>query len=277
MKSIISPLLALSFIHSTISPNPVSAFQIDTTDTNIDEILNPPNNLGDYSVIGEFDQTTTGLGNINEVLVFTTGSTGTGTTNNTLSIETLLNTLSTPSPDHELITSASSLVFYIGVNETGQNQELFFQDITMTFEVPEFPNGTGTTQTITFALASDDDTVTQGTGKNPDIDNDPTLDIDIEATGGNNTSEIKIQLDFGFDLYETYGYTNSTNTGVANNYNYTISATAINEDGGNDRFFLSSGLTELALQQEVPFKFAPGMGFLIALGFVGIDLLRRRI
>ena len=242
---------------------PANGFQLDTTDTNLDTIDNPPDDLGDFASIGEIDGNT-GLGNILDVLIFS----GTGT--DTATLEALLNKISAPSGDHSTITSADLLGFGLGINENGNNPAILFQDVSMSFEYPTTAGDSGSpTETITFNLAVDDDT--------QDPDTDTALDIDIITAGGNNDSEIQLITEFPFDLFTQYDYTDSSSPGISSSYNFTISATAQNADGGNERFFISSGITSFALEQNVPFEFSPTLGLLIVGGAASFMYRHRKI
>ena len=102
--------------------------------------------------------------------------------------------------------------------------------------------------------------------------------VTVIASGGNNSSEARVQMDLapylvnGNDFLSTYDYLNTDNTlnpaNTAGNYYYEVSSVA-GDVGGNDRFFLSSGLTSVAedvsFVEEVPFEFSPTLGLIISI------------
>jgi hypothetical protein len=102
--------------------------------------------------------------------------------------------------------------------------------------------------------------------------------VEVIATGGNDSSEGRFQVDFDYDLFQKFNYLNADNTRnsahTAGSYNYYLSSLA-NDTGGNDRFFLSSGLTANA--EVVPFEFSPSLGIIFSLGLFGLPILKKKI
>lgn len=287
---------------------PLVAFQLDTTDTvdgksNGTPIYNTfyqngvsseqigldgiptyfsggTHDVGDYSLIGELSQNT-GLGNILEVLVYNNSSGANGAASGTGTIESLADTLSAASSDNAQITETTSLVLGLGVNQTGNNPNFSIETLNVRLQIPnsgcaEATIGSVTAPTCTFSVG------TPG-----------SIAVTVLASGGNNSSEARVQMDLdpyltnGNDFFSTYNYYNTDNTvnttatNTAANYNYEVSSIGF-DTAGNDRFFLSSGLTSAAEQdfsfvQNVPFEFSPGLGILASLGLLSGFHYRKQI
>jgi hypothetical protein len=285
----------------------VEAFQIDTTDTNNGKsngtlvfdtfyqngfsatqigVDGTPtistggtHDIGNFALFGELSQNT-GLGNILEVLVYNNSTGANGEAENTGTIASLADTLSQNGGG---VVNTTSLVLGLGVNQTG-GQPNFAID-TLTFKV-QIPNSGCTSESITFetnTITAPTCTFTVGS-----VGGEPA--VTIIASGGNDSSEARVQMDLdpylqtGEDFFSTYSYLNPDNTvnvsNIADQYHYSVSSLA-NDTGGNDRFFLSSGLTEFAedvsFTEEVPFEFSPGLGLLLSfLGFSSYHFSKKK-
>ena len=313
VTGIISTLSFISIVG--ITQQPVKAFQIDTTD---DNGLNGQNklqiydtfyqngvsatqtgvngtptlsyggthDLGNFALIGELSQNT-GLGNILEVLVYNNSTGNNGEVSNSGTIASLAETLSqTGGGDGIPVYNTTSLVLGLGVNETG-NAPTFGIDI-LEFKV-QIPGSGCTSETITVDTTPiTAPTCTFSFGSINPVE--PA--VTVIASGGNNSSEARVQMDLdpylqtGEDFLSTYNYLNPDNTlntttsNIADEYYYSVSSIA-NDSAGNDRFFLSSGLTEFAedvsLVEEVPFKFSPGLGLILGGSLLGFLRLQKKL
>ena len=220
------------------------------------------NDLGDFTIIGELNQNT-GIGNILEVVVYQSGGNN-GTETGSGTIQDFLDTLAQPGVNNapDRVTQTTSLVFGLGINETGGSPIYNVDALEIKLQIPGSGCATETLDTVTA------ETCTFALG---DV-------IQITNNGGNNDAEIRFQADLndyltgGNDFFSTYGYSldgsnNLLSAGTSASYNYFVSSLVGNNTAGNDRLFLSGSLTSVA--ENVPFKFSPGLGLVLCGGFFG--------
>jgi hypothetical protein len=138
------------------------------------------------------------------------------------------------------VTTTSTLVFGLIVNEQGSTPAIDIQQLSMTFQRV----GGGADA---FFLSPDQLTV-------------------VEYAGGNNT-DARIQVNLGFDFMAEYT--------ASSTQQFTISATIDNMSAGDDIFFLSSGFTAAPPAPEEPIP-EPGTLALFSALLLTAALVRRK-
>ena len=229
------------------------------------------NNIGDFTLIGELNQNT-GIGNILEVVIYQSGGNN-GTETGSGTIRDFLDTLAQPGSNTQTrVTETTSLVFGLGINESGNSPLYQVDTLEIKLQIP----GSGCVSDTINTVTAETCTFTLGDS------------IEITNNGGNNDAEIKFQSDLddyltgGNDLFSTYGYSlNPDNTlasaGTSADYNYFVSSLVSNNTAGNDRLFLSSGLTSVA-EESISFEFSPGLGLILCSGiFSSLRFIKKSV
>jgi hypothetical protein len=250
--------------YKTYYANPKYAIQNGNTGTPT-YYYNGTHDIGDFSLVGELSQNT-GLGNITEVLVYNNSSGSNGQSIGSGTMETLLEGLAqtqTAANQRSIpVYATTALVLGLGVNQTGNQPNFNISTLQMSFQIPGSGCASGTINGVTA------ETCTFTLGES----------VEVIASGGNDSSEGRFQVDFGYDLFQKFNYLNADNTRnsshTAGSYNYYLSSLA-NDTGGNDRFFLSSGLTLEA--EKIPFEFSPSLGIILSLGLFGFPVLKKKM
>ncbi len=185
-----------------------------------------------------------------------------------------------------------------GFPRTSKEGSGMYQDIEITISTDDVNNGTNSFQ-ISFNwayLTNDGQETTYGLG-NQDFSfisliNDPNPSASVDSTDpnfvtgnvtllGDSDQTITAPTDNNDYVYSTTTYYDVNNvytqsvTGLAaGTYSYRVGFGVVDIDNVDHS---SALLLDNFNVQQVPFKFSPGLGLLIAGGMIGCDLLRRRL